>query len=303
MPDKKRIYHNIGLYVRGVAMGAADIVPGISGGTIAFITGIYETLISSIKAADYKALLLLRKGHIRGLWKHINGTFLTLVFLGIFTSIFLFSNLLSYLLDEYPLLIQGFFFGLILASAIVISRRIRSWTAKEIIAGLSATAVAYLITIMTPANTPDDLWFIFIAGSVAILAMILPGISGSFILLLMGKYHFILNAVRDVNITVLAVLAAGCVVGLLLFSRVLSFALEKHHELTIASLAGFMIGSLNMVWPWKTELSSHPSLPLQIGAEVAVLIFLAMVGFLLVFTVNSLFSKQTKIKYAKHEKQ
>lgn len=246
----------LGITLRGIGMGAADVVPGVSGGTIAFITGIYEELINSIKSIDVSLLKLIReKNGIVKVWQAINGNFLVALFLGIAVSILSLAKAITWALHTYPELLWGFFFGLIIASAILIATKIRSWNIPVIIAMLAGIAVAYYITVATPAETPNASWFIFLSGMIAICAMILPGISGSFILLLMGKYKYILGSISELDLQVLIVFALGCVVGLLSFSRVLSWMFKRFHDLTVAILTGFMIGSLNKVWPWKVTLS------------------------------------------------
>ncbi len=235
-------------------MGGADVIPGVSGGTIAFITGIYETLLKSIKSFDLTALNHLRRFEFKALWLHVNGAFLLTLLAGIFTSILSLAKLIVYLLDQYPIQVWAFFFGLIIISALQVARTVYKWRVKEIFSLLIGIAVAYFITESTPSQSPEGLWFIFIAGAVAICAMILPGISGSFILLLMSKYEYILNALDTVDIPVIIVFGLGCIAGLLSFARVISFLFDKFKTVTIALLAGFMIGSLNKIWPWKRVL-------------------------------------------------
>lgn len=243
------------LTVKGICMGAADVIPGVSGGTIAFITGIYEELLASLKAIDLEALTFLRKLDFAGFWKKVNGSFLTAVLLGVIISILSLARLMTYLLLVHPIAVWSFFFGLILISAPLILRNVRRWNVASGGSLVLGILIAYGITVLSPAQTPEALWFIFFSGALAICAMILPGISGAFILLLMGKYEFIIQALLDLNFAVISVFAAGCVVGLLSFSRFLSWILDKYHNITIALLAGFMLGSLNKVWPWKEVVS------------------------------------------------
>lgn len=242
-------------------MGGADVIPGVSGGTIAFITGIYEELLSSIKSFDLEALKLLSSFRLAELWKHINGNFLVVLLAGILTSIFTLAGLITHLLETYPIFVWSFFFGLIVISSITISREIRKWSFGVIVAFILGAGSAYLITASTPATTPTALWFVFVSGVVAIVAMVLPGISGSFILLIMGKYEYVLRALRDMNYLVIGFFAAGCVVGLLTFSRAISWFLRKYHNVAIGLLSGFMVGSLYKIWPWKRvlqyRLNSH----------------------------------------------
>ena len=232
-------------------MGGADVIPGVSGGTVAFITGIYEELLRSIKSIDGIAFRHLRKFEIKALWQHINGSFLFTLLAGIFTSLLSLAKLMTYLLETYPILIWSFFFGLILVSVPLILRDVKKWRVNSIIAFIVGIGIAYAITILTPTETPNDLWFIFIAGALAICAMILPGISGAFILLLLGKYEYIIQALISLNIPVIAVFAFGCIIGILSFSRILTWILANYRYPALALLAGFMLGSLNKVWPWK----------------------------------------------------
>lgn len=241
----------VGVAFKGACMGAADVIPGVSGGTIAFLMGIYEELLNSIKSVNGEALKLLFTGKISAFWKHINGSFLLSLGAGILFSVFSLARLMKYLLEFHPVPLWSFFFGLILASAIYILKGLDKWSFQNILSLLAGVAIAAYICLASPAQTPDALWFVFLCGAIAICAMILPGISGSFILLLMGKYAFIMNAVTELNIVVLAVFAVGCAVGIISFSHVLSWLLKKYYMLTIALLSGFMIGSLLKVWPWK----------------------------------------------------
>jgi putative membrane protein len=245
------------LGIKGFGMGSADVIPGVSGGTIAFITGIYEELIDSIKSINLDALKALRKGGVAAAWKQINGNFLLAVFAGIVISIFSLAKGLSYVLDHYPVLVWSFFFGLIIASSIFVARHIKKWDVLKALTLLAGVAIAWMITSISQVETPHDLWFIFIAGAIAICAMILPGISGSFILVILGQYAYVLSAVKELRVDVVLTFAAGCLVGLLSFARLISFLFKKFHDHTIALLTGFMLGSLNKVWPWKNTLETY----------------------------------------------
>ncbi len=238
-------------YLKGIAMGGADVVPGVSGGTIAFITGIYAELLDSIKSVDGHALLLLKKLKFKDLWAKINGRFLLPLFLGIITSLVSLSQLVKYLLVEEPISLWSFFFGLIIISSILVLREIKKWSWITILSMLIGVAIAYWITVTSPTETTDAYWFIFLSGCIAICAMILPGISGSFILLILGKYEYIITALTERDFVVIGIFALGCIVGLLSFSRAVSWLLKNYHDLAVSLLAGFMIGSLNKVWPWK----------------------------------------------------
>lgn len=232
-------------------MGCADVIPGVSGGTIAFISGIYEELINSIKSIDLNAVRLLFSFQLVILWKKINGNFLICVLAGIVTSLLSLSKLMTYLLIHHPISIWSFFFGLILISSPLILRDIKSWNFFTVISFIVGTVIAYFITVISPTQTPNNLFFIFFCGAFAICAMILPGISGAFILLLIGKYQYMITALIEFNLPVILVFALGCFLGLVGFSHFLSWILNHYRFPTLAMLAGFMIGSLNKVWPWK----------------------------------------------------
>lgn len=240
---------------KGIAMGAADVVPGVSGGTIAFITGIYEELLSTISSVNIESLKVLKNDGIKGFWNHINGSFLVALLLGIGISIASLAKLITYLLKHHDILLWSFFFGLILSSIYLVGKTIKKWDTIKFLALLIGSAIAYYITILPPMENPDALWFVFLSGAVAICAMILPGISGSFILLLLGSYELVLSAIKDLKISTIAVFGIGCVVGLLSFSKLLSWMFKKYHDLTIALLTGFLVGSLNKIWPWKLTTS------------------------------------------------
>ena len=236
-------------------MGAADVIPGVSGGTVAFITGIYEELIDSIKSIDLGAFRLLFQFRIIEFWKKINGNFLICVLAGIVTSLLSLSKLMTYLLEQHPISIWSFFFGLILVSSPLILRDIKKWDFSTALSFIAGIVLAYLITVLSPTETPTNLFFIFFCGAIAICAMILPGISGAFILLLIGKYEYMITALIQFNIPVIIVFVLGCFLGLLGFSHFLSWILKNYRFPTLALLAGFMIGSLNKVWPWKEVMA------------------------------------------------
>lgn len=294
------------LVLKGMGMGASDVVPGVSGGTIAFITGIYEELIDSIKSINLDALRSLFKFRFNEFWKKINGNFLLAVFSGILISVFTLANLLEYLLINHPVYIWSFFFGLVVASAIMILRDIRKWKAMVVISLLAGIGIAYWITTITPARTSEAYWFIFLSGALAICAMILPGISGSFILLLLGKYQFILNAVSEFKLMILAIFTFGAVTGLIAFSNFLSWLLRKYHHATIAMLAGFMGGSLNKIWPWKMTTQTfidrhgveHPLVQKNVwpdvtaGSDFITALLIAIAGFGIIFIISGLTNRK-----------
>lgn len=245
------------LLLKGMAMGAADVVPGVSGGTIAFISGIYEELIESLRSINLVALQRLRSDGLLAAWNHINGNFLLAVFAGVGISLLSLARIISYGMETWPVLVWALFFGLICASITFVARQLERWTLVESICLAAGAAAALAIAFANPAQLPDSWWMLCIAGAVAICAMILPGISGSFILLLMGLYSTFLNAISSFDVVTLASFAAGCVLGLLTFSHVLSWLLRHYHGPTLATLTGFLIGSLYMIWPWKHTLSFY----------------------------------------------
>ena len=268
METEKKRHNYLLVLVKGCAMGAADVIPGVSGGTIAFITGIYGTLLDSIKAFDLRALRLFFTGRWKEWWQKVNGSFLFSLLAGIGISIFSLAKLMTWLLENEPIGVWSFFFGLIIASSVLVAREIKHWNLWSVVSGVVGIVIAYYITVVTPTETPNAWWFIILSGAIAICAMILPGISGSFILLLMGKYLFIMEAVHTLNIGVLALFAVGAVAGIISFSHVLSWLLKNYHNVTVSLLTGFMIGSLNKVWPWKETLTTSEN---GDGAVVAVM--------------------------------
>lgn len=245
---------SFGVFLRGVLMGAADIVPGVSGGTIAFITGIYDTLVDSLRAFDLAFLAKLLRLDIKGAWQHVNGSFLLALLLGIATSILSLSRLIAWILANYPVQLWAFFFGLILASALVLLRQVEGWNVPRALCLLAGAVIAGLIAFAPVANMDFGLAGIFLSGFLAICAMILPGISGSFILVLLGMYSSVLAAVNSLDLVFLLVFMTGAGVGLLCFSRLLHWLLHRFHQATMALLTGFLFGSLLIVWPWKRVL-------------------------------------------------
>lgn len=244
------------LFFRGMAMGAADVVPGVSGGTIAFITGIYDELLHSLQQLNFKALLILKAEGFAAAWRYINGGFLLAVFAGILLSLKTFAEIITYALDAYPILVWAFFFGLILASVVYFARQQSGWRWRHWLACALGAAVVFVISLASPAQLPGDWWMLFLGGFIAICAMILPGVSGSFLLLLMGLYPVFLKALSDFDLVALASFGAGCVCGLLSFSRALAWLLDSYHKMTLAVLIGFLVGSLNVTWPWKQILTT-----------------------------------------------
>ncbi|VAW26997.1 Integral membrane protein [hydrothermal vent metagenome] len=242
------------LFAKGLAMGGADVVPGVSGGTIAFISGIYEELIDSIKAVNISSIKVLLKGEFKEFWQQINGNFLIVLFAGIAISLASLAKLMTYLMVHNPIQLWSFFLGLILISSIVILRQIKQWSVGVVIAGIIGIVVSYFLTSVSPAQTSDSYLMIFLSGAIAICAMILPGISGAFILLILGKYQLVVGALGNLDFGIIFVFMAGALLGILMFVRVISWLLHKYHNYAIAVLAGFMMGSLNKIWPWKQVL-------------------------------------------------
>jgi putative membrane protein len=314
MQMKRTIKDYILITLKGTGMGAADVIPGVSGGTIAFITGIYEELLSSIKNLPAACKTLISsKFDFRLFWKEINGNFLLALLLGIGISIMSLAKLMTYLLEHHPIPVWSFFFGLILASVWFVLKDIKKWKLTYFVSSILGIVTGYLITVISPSKTPDNLWFIFLSGAIAICAMILPGISGSFILLLLGKYAYILAALNRLDILVLVTFAAGALIGIIAFSHFLSWLLKSYKILTIAFLAGIMFGSLNKIWPWKkvieSTINSHgKSIPLVernilpstyseiTGSSSLILYAIAMMaaGFLIIFVMDIVAAKLKK---------
>ncbi|MCT4699531.1 MULTISPECIES: DUF368 domain-containing protein [Tenacibaculum] len=244
------------IMLKGVAMGAADVVPGVSGGTIAFISGIYEELLSSISNVNLSLLKTLKNDGLKAAWKQLNGNFLASLFIGMFISVISLAKVISWLLTNHPILLWSFFFGLVLASVIYIAKQITKWNIVAIFLVVLGAVLAYYITTLNPMiSESSSTLFMFFAGAIAICAMILPGISGSFILVLLGAYKPVLAAVNNRDFTTIAAIGAGAIIGLLSFSRVLKYLFSNYKNYTLAILTGFIIGSLNKIWPWKEVLT------------------------------------------------
>ncbi len=239
------------LFAKGLAMGGADVVPGVSGGTIAFISGIYEELIDSIKSINIDSIKVLLKGNFKTFWYQINGNFLAVLVAGIAISLISLASLVTYLMEHNPIQLWSFFLGLILISSIVILRQIKRWSVGVVIVGIIGIIASYFLTSMSSAQTSDSYLMIFLSGAIAICAMILPGISGAFILLILGKYQLVVGALSNLDFGIILVFMAGALFGILMFVRLISWLLHHYHNYTIAILAGFMMGSLNKIWPWK----------------------------------------------------
>lgn len=255
MTGHSREHHPLAIFLRGMAMGAADIVPGVSGGTIAFITGIYFRLLEAINAVPGAAVSQLLRGNVRAFWQRCDGTFLVCLLGGILVSVATLASAISYVLQEYPILIWSFFFGLILASVWHVGRQVRTVSPVLLLPLAAGILFAGWVTTL-PAGQADPSGLVFLgAGALAICAMILPGISGSFILVIMGMYAPVLAAIQNLEAGVLLLFALGCIVGILSIARVITWAFHRFHDPVLALLTGFMIGALNKVWPWKETLS------------------------------------------------
>ena len=309
--------------LKGLAMGAADVVPGVSGGTIAFISGIYQELIDSINNVDISVLKTLKKDGLKAAWQQVNGGFLLALLTGIFISVLTFSKIITQLLASHPILVWSFFFGLIIASIVLIWKETSNWKLVDILALVVGIILSYYITIARPVSSPDSYWYIFLSGFIAIIAMILPGISGAFILLLMGSYETVIGTINKFREGIvkfdmailgdamlkLSVFALGAIIGLKSFSKILHWMFEKHKNTTLALLIGFMAGSLNKVWPWKqvleTRINTHGEvvpfiensiLPQNFegNPQVMTAIILAIVGFFVIFGMEKMASKLGK---------
>lgn len=293
--------------LKGVAMGAADAVPGVSGGTIAFISGIYEELISSISNINISLFKTLFSKGIKAFWREANGNFITALLLGIVISFVSFMRLAKYLLEYHPVLIWSFFFGLIVSSIYFVGKQITKWNIAIIVSLIIGACIAFYITTLTALSNNDNPWFLFLAGTIAICAMILPGISGSFILIILGAYKTLSDALHDFDIKKIIIFTTGAIIGLLSFSRVLKWLFKHYHNITLALLTGFIFGSLNKVWPWKKTLTWHtnskgiktPLLEESISpfsfegeSQITMAIILMILGFLTIFILEKLGSKK-----------
>lgn len=309
--------------LKGLAMGAADVVPGVSGGTIAFISGIYQELIDSINNVNISVLKTLKNEGLKAAWKQVNGSFLLALLSGIGISILTFSKVITHLLETQPILVWSFFFGLIIASITLIWKEITSWKLVDILFLIIGIVISYYITIARPVSSPDSYWYLFLSGFIAIIAMILPGISGAFILLLMGSYETVIGTINTFReglttanseilisaLLKLGVFAVGAIIGLKSFSKILHWMFEHHKNTTLTLLVGFMVGSLNKVWPWKevleTRINSHGEvvpyidksiLPQHFDGDpkIVMAIVLAILGFVLIFGMEKMASKLGK---------
>ncbi|BDW93233.1 DUF368 domain-containing protein [Muricauda ruestringensis] len=302
----RRILDYVFITLKGMAMGAADVVPGVSGGTIAFISGIYEELITSINNINLSLVPLFRKDGAKAVWNKINGNFLASLFLGIFISVLSLAKFLSWLLENEPILLWSFFFGLVVASIFMVAKEITKWNLGSILVFIAGSILAYFITELPVNDNVDSLPFLFLSGALAICAMILPGISGAFILVLLGSYKTILDAVHERDIKIILTVGAGAIFGLLSFARLLKWMFNHYKNITLALLTGFILGSLNKIWPWKKVLETKTfGEKIIVVDDVNVLpgtfegdnklmlaIILAVLGFSLIFILERSASKK-----------
>ncbi len=287
----------VGLGLRGVCMGAADVVPGVSGGTIAFVTGIYEELIYAIHSIDRGFVRLLLALRFRKALKRFPWRFLSPVLIGILLAVVALARGIQWMLQYKPELIWAFFFGLVVASVFVVRKRVVAWRGPTWTVAFAAGLLFYVVVGLVPLKTPDSAWFLFLCGVIAISAMILPGISGSFILVLLGKYEYLLAALNNRDLFPIVLFAAGAAIGILSFARVLVWIFRRHHDLTVATLTGFMAGSLRKIWPWKEDVSALAVdaplvqlnvLPRTIDGELTASVGLALLGFAIVLVLDRL---------------
>ena len=274
------------LVIKGFLMGAANVIPGVSGGTMALILGIYEELINAIRSINLKFVRLITILNIKEALSSVPWPFLLPVGLGVLLATFSLAEALSWLLGRYPIIVWSFFFGLIVSSVITVSRVIKQWRISTIVAIVVGTIIAYGFFGVIPVSTPNAPWFIFGSGFIAICAMILPGISGAYILVLLGKYHYILEALNNKDFFTLFIIGAGALVGLISFAQILGWLLKKYHDLTMAILIGLMCGSLRKIWPWKETVTQSNVIPSSFTIEVGCALLFMLIGILVVWGLD-----------------
>jgi putative membrane protein len=305
---KRSLKDYIVISLKGMAMGAADVVPGVSGGTIAFISGIYEELLNSISSFNFNLLKVYKKEGFKQVWNIVNGSFLLALFIGISISVLSLAKLIETLLENHPIVIWSFFFGLVLASIIYIGKQITTWTIGSILCLILGGILAFYITTLNPMVSENSSpWFLFLVGMIAICAMILPGISGSFILVLLGAYKPVLNALNTRDFFSIIIFMLGAVVGLVTFSRILKWLFSTYKNYTLATLTGFIIGSLNKIWPWQEIISwrtnskgvevpfnttSVSPFSFEGDSQLMIAILLAIIGFGLILLLEKLAVKK-----------
>lgn len=303
--EKRTNMQYLFITLKGMAMGIAELVPGVSGGTIAFVTGIYEEFISSINNISLSTFKTLKNDGFKAFWTKLNGNFLVVLFGGMLISILSFSKLISWLLEFHPIPIWAFFFGLVLASVIFVAKAITKWNVVSIMLFIVGTVVAFYITTLPPSANTDSLPFLFFSGALAICAMVLPGISGSFILVLLGSYKTILDALNDKDFEIIIAVGLGVVFGILSFARVLKWMFANYKNATLAVLTGFILGSLNKIWPWKNVLEvikigkkeiiideNISPFAFEGDSQLTFAMVTALIGFSLIFILEKTASKK-----------
>ena len=305
---KRSLKEYVVISLKGMAMGAADVVPGVSGGTIAFISGIYEELLNSISSFNFSLINIFKNEGFKSVWIKVNGNFLVSLFVGILISVLSLAKLIESMLENHPIVIWSFFFGLVLASIIYIGKQITKWTKGSVLCLILGAILAFYITTLNPmVSANSSPWFLFLVGMIAICAMILPGISGSFILVLLGAYKPVLNALNTKDFVSIIIFLVGAVLGLLSFSRMLKWLFSTYKNYTLATLTGFIIGSLNKIWPWKETISWRTNskgieVPFNTASvspfsfegdnQLLISIFLMLIGFGLIILLEKLAIKK-----------
>jgi Predicted membrane protein len=295
----QNIVKNVVVAVKGFFMGAANVVPGVSGGTIALITGIYDEIIEALNSfTDKETWKDIFHGRWKEFWTAIHGTFLLSLGIGVVLSVFSLAKLMEYVLAHHPVQTWAFFFGLIIASSVIMFRGIKKWHFSDVIFAIVGAILGVVVCTLTPTTTPDSWWFIFICGAIAVCTMILPGISGSFILVIFSKYDYIMSAVANLDIPVLAIFALGCIVGILAFAKLLHWLLARYEKQTMLILLGFVLGSLIKVWPWSDRAAIEASQGVAAGApielHVAGAVIWCVIGVALVLGIELLGRKVKK---------
>ena len=303
--ENRRPIDYLTISLKGIAMGIAELVPGVSGGTIAFVTGIYEEFITSINNISLATFKVLKEDGFKAFWERLNGNFLVALFLGMLISILSLSKMISWLLEVHPIPTWSFFFGLVLASVIFVAKSIEKWRILSILLFVVGAVAAFYITTLPPSAHTESLPFLFLSGAVAICAMVLPGISGSFILVLLGSYKTILDAVNDQDFKIVATVAIGAIFGILSFARLLKWMFTHHKDATLAVLTGFILGSLNKIWPWKRIIEiikigkkeiiideNVSPLAFEGNPQIMFAIVAALIGFSLIFILERTASKK-----------
>ncbi|WP_396638261.1 DUF368 domain-containing protein [Maribacter sp. R77961] len=303
--EERKLIHYVYITLKGMAMGIAELVPGVSGGTIAFVTGIYEEFISAINNVNLATFKTLKNDGFKMFWKQLNGNFLLALFVGMMVSILSLSKVISWLLENHPIPVWAFFFGLVLASVIFVAKAIKKWNFLSIALFIAGTIIAYYITTLPPSANTDSLPFLFFSGALAICAMVLPGISGSFILVLLGSYKTVLDAVNDKDFKIVLTVALGAVFGILSFARILKWMFANYKNATLAILTGFILGSLNKIWPWKKVLEvikigkkeiiidkNISPFAFEGDSQLTFAIITAIIGFSLIFILEKVASKE-----------